>query len=33
MYKVVILPAANKDVKEAAEWYESKQKDLGKRFM
>ena len=33
MYSVIILPAANKDIKESAEWYESKQKGLGKRFV
>ena len=33
MYKVIILPAANKDVKESAAWYELKRKGLGKRFV
>jgi len=32
MYKVVILPFAKKDIQEAAVWYNSKQKGLGKRF-
>ena len=32
-YTVIILPAAKNDVKEAAEWYESKQTGLGKRFV
>lgn len=32
MYKVVILPIAKQDIKEAALWYNSKQKELGKRF-
>jgi len=33
MYKLVILPAANNDIKESADWYESKRKGLGKRFI
>lgn len=33
MYKIVILPAANKDVRDSAEWYESKLVGLGKRFV
>ena len=32
MYKVTILPVAKQDIKEAAEWYNSKQTGLGKRF-
>ncbi len=32
MYKAVILPLAKQDIKEAATWYNSKQKGLGKRF-
>ncbi len=32
MYKAVILPLAKKDIKNAADWYNSKQKGLGKRF-
>lgn len=32
MYKVVILPLAKKDVKDAADWYNSRQQGLGKRF-
>lgn len=32
MYKVVILPPAKLDIIEAASWYDSKQKGLGKRF-
>ena len=32
MYKVVILPPAKEDIKEAAYWYNDKQKGLGKRF-
>ncbi len=33
MYKAIILPLAKQDIKIAAEWYEEKQKDLGKRFV
>jgi plasmid stabilization system protein ParE len=33
MYKAVILPLAKQDIKNAAAWYESMQKDLGKRFV
>lgn len=33
MYRAIILPLAKQDIKKAAEWYESKQKDLGKRFV
>jgi plasmid stabilization system protein ParE len=32
MYKAVILPLAKQDIKDAARWYNSKQKGLGKRF-
>ena len=32
MYRLVILPIAQQDIKEAASWYESKQNGLGKRF-
>lgn len=32
MYKTIILPIAKQDILEAAEWYNSKQKGLGKRF-
>lgn len=32
MYKSVILPLANQDIREAALWYNEKQKGLGKRF-
>jgi len=32
MYKLIILPLAKQDIKEAADWYNSKQKGLGKRF-
>jgi plasmid stabilization system protein ParE len=32
MYKVIILPIAKQDIKEAATWYNKKQKGLGKRF-
>lgn len=33
MYKSIILPLAKKDIKEAADWYNAKQKGLGKRFI
>jgi len=33
MYKSIILPLAKLDISEAAYWYNSKQKGLGKRFM
>jgi hypothetical protein len=33
MYTVILLPAAKKDVRDSAEWYESKQDGLGKRFL
>ncbi len=32
MYKLIILPLAKQDIKEAADWYNSRQKGLGKRF-
>ena len=32
MYKAILLPLAKEDIKEAATWYNSKQKGLGKRF-
>lgn len=32
MYKAVILPLAQLDIVEAADWYNTKQKGLGKRF-
>lgn len=32
MFKVVILPVAKKDIHEAAQWYQTKQSGLGKRF-
>jgi plasmid stabilization system protein ParE len=32
MYKSIILPLAKLDIAEAASWYNSKQKGLGKRF-
>ena len=32
MYKAIILPLAKQDISEAANWYNSKQKGLGKRF-
>lgn len=33
MYKAIILPPAKLDVSDAASWYNSKQKGLGKRFI
>lgn len=33
MFRAVILPLANQDIKETAFWYNSKQKGLGKRFV
>jgi len=33
MYKVLILPLAKIDVKEAADWYNSRQEGLGKKFI
>lgn len=32
MYRVVLLPLAIKDIKEATHWYNNRQKGLGKRF-
>lgn len=32
MYKAILLPLAKEDIKEAATWYNSNQKGLGKRF-
>ena len=32
MYKSIILPLAKQDIREAATWYNKKQKGLGKRF-
>lgn len=32
MYQVIILPVAKQDIGEAADWYNSKQAGLGKRF-
>lgn len=32
MYKPVLLPLAKQDIKEAATWYNSRRKGLGKRF-
>lgn len=32
MYKAIILPLAKLDISDAASWYNSKQKGLGKRF-
>jgi hypothetical protein len=32
MYKLLILPLAKNDIKEAAIWYNSRQKGLGKRL-
>ncbi len=32
MYKVIILPLAQLDIKTAAFWYNKQQKGLGKRF-
>ena len=33
MYQVNILPAAKLDISAAANWYNSKQHDLGKQFV
>ena len=33
MHKAVILPIAKQDIEKVAEWYEEKQRGLGKRFM
>ncbi|PIQ16092.1 MAG: hypothetical protein COW67_04835 [Flavobacteriales bacterium CG18_big_fil_WC_8_21_14_2_50_32_9] len=32
MYKAIILPFAQLDIKESASWYNKQQKGLGKRF-
>lgn len=32
MYKAIILPLAKEDIRDAAYWYNDKQKGLGKRF-
>lgn len=32
MYKADLLPLAESDIREAAVWYEKKQKGLGRRF-
>lgn len=32
MYRVIILPFAKQDIKDAAQWYNLKQNGLGKRF-
>jgi plasmid stabilization system protein ParE len=32
MHNIVILPLAKQDIKEAADWYNSRQKGLGKKF-
>lgn len=32
MYKAIILPLAQLNIKEAAHWYNKQQKGLGKRF-
>ncbi len=32
MYKSLILPLAQQDIKEAAQWYNKQQKGHGKRF-
>ena len=32
MYEPIILPLAKEDIREAAKWYNKKQKGLGKRF-
>ena len=32
MYESIILPLAKEDIREAAKWYNKKQKGLGKRF-
>ncbi len=33
MYRAVLLPLAKQDISEAASWYNTKQKGLGKRFI
>lgn len=32
MYKAIVLPLSKQDIADAASWYDSKQKGLGKRF-
>ena len=32
MYKVILLPPAKEDIKNASAWYNKKQKGLGKQF-
>lgn len=32
MYKAIILPLAKQDIKDAADWYNTKQNGLGTRF-
>ncbi len=32
MYRAIILPLARQDIREAAAWYNAKQKGLGKQF-
>ena len=32
MYKVIILPAAQKDINDSFKWYEQQKKGLGVRF-
>jgi plasmid stabilization system protein ParE len=33
MFNIIILPVAKRDIKEAADWYNLKQPDLGKKFI
>lgn len=33
MYRPILLPLAKKDISQAAHWYNTKQKGLGKRFI
>lgn len=33
MYRPILLPLAKQDIAQAAHWYNSKQKGLGKRFV
>ena len=33
MYRSIILPPAKEDIRDAALWYDEKQKGLGKRFI
>lgn len=32
MYKAILLPPTKEDIKEAAIWYDNRQKGLGRRF-